>query len=142
MKTADQLECMFFEELQTYNITNFNTLVNSDVDQNDAKIRKCYSSVITRYFIFREKHSELSESELNILYFKLKLDMIAQYFATYPDSDVTVLKAFQNELRSYLKLEPQFDDDPTSSKPDESSDNEVTQEKAEVIKDEQKATKV
>lgn len=142
MKTADQLECMFFEELQTYNITNFNTLVNSDVDQNDAKIRKCYSSVITRYFIFREKHSELSESELNILYFKLKLDMIAQYFATYPDSDVTVLKAFQNELRSYLKLEPQFDDDPTSSEPDESSGNEVTQEKAEVIKDEQKAAKV
>ena len=103
MKTANELEHMFFDELKTYNLTNFHTLVSTDVTQNDAKIRKCYSSVITRYFIFREKHSELSESELNILYFKLKLDMIAQYFATYPDSDVGVLVAFQNEIQAYLK---------------------------------------
>ena len=133
MKTANELEYMFFDELKTYNQTNFHTLATSDVTQNDGKIRKCYSSVITRYFIFREKHEELSEAELNVLYFKLKLDMIAQYFATYPDSDVGVLVAFQNELKTYVE----------SSKSDSTLDeDEVTEQTAEVITNEQTTTKV
>lgn len=107
MKTTAELEKCFFSELAQYNSTNFKTLESADVTKDDAKVHKCYSSVITRYFIFREKHSELSDSELNMLYFKLKLDLIANYFANYPDSDVTTLVAFQKELQNYVELTKQ-----------------------------------
>lgn len=38
-----------------------------------------------------------------MLYFKLKIDMIAYYFSQYPDGDLDYLKAFQLELLQYLK---------------------------------------
>ena len=105
VKTAKELENMFFSELKQYNNTNFKTLLTADLSADDAKAHKSFCSVITRYFIFREKHKEdLSVSELNQLYFELKLDLISQYFAQYPDSTTETLAGFQNELREFVDL--------------------------------------
>lgn len=107
MKTAQELESCFFTELKKYNSTNFNTLLNADLSKNDAKTHKSFSSVITRYFIFREKHSELTEAECNLLYFKLKIDLISSYFAQYPDSSTETLVAFQKELKKFAEAQKQ-----------------------------------
>jgi len=105
VKTAKELENMFFRELKQYNSTNFKTLLTADLSADDAKAHKSFSSVITRYFIFREKHKDdLSVSELNQLYFELKLDLISQYFAQYPESSTETLTGFQNELREFAEL--------------------------------------
>ena len=104
MKTAQELETCFFTELKKYNSTNFNTLLSADLSKNDAKTHKSFSSVITRYFIFREKHSELSDAECNLLYFKLKIDLISNYFAHYPDSSTDTLVAFQKELQQFAEF--------------------------------------
>lgn len=108
MKTAQELENSFFTELKKYNSTNFNTLLTADLSKNDAKTHKSFSSVITRYFIFREKHSELSESECNLLYFKLKIDLISSYFAQYPDSSTETLVAFQQELKKFVESQKEM----------------------------------
>ena len=63
---------------------------------------KAFSSVVTRYFIFREKHDgELTDAEFNMLYFQLKIDLISQYFADYPDSDISTLESFQKSVCDY-----------------------------------------
>lgn len=103
MMNSKELTALFFTELKKYNATNFKTLQNADLTQDDPVVKKCFSAVITRYFIFREKHPEISEPEFNMLYFKLKLDLIAQYFAEYPDTSTDNLVAFQIELNNYIK---------------------------------------
>lgn len=108
MKTAQELENCFFTELKKYNSTNFNTLLTADLSRNDAKTHKSFSSVITRYFIFREKHTELSEAECNLLYFKLKIDLISGYFAQYPDSSTETLIAFQKELQQFVESQKEL----------------------------------
>jgi hypothetical protein len=105
VRTAKELENMFFYELKRYNSTNFKTLLTADLSADDAKAHKSFSSVITRYFIFREKHKDdLSVSELNQLYFELKLDLISQYFAQYPEASTEILTGFQKELREFVDL--------------------------------------
>lgn len=94
---------MFFRDLKKYNTTNFKTIANADLEANDAVVHKAFSSVITRYFIFREKHPEISDVEHNILFFKLSLDLVAQYFMQYPESSPTALYAFQLKLRNYIE---------------------------------------
>ena len=47
MKTAKELENMFFRELKQYNSTNFKTLLTADLSADDAKAHKSFSSVIT-----------------------------------------------------------------------------------------------
>lgn len=103
MISTDELERIFFVDLKSYNNSNFKTLEKSDLSDinNSAVIHKAFSSIVTRYFIFREKHTELSTAELNMLYFQLKIDQIAKYFVDYPESDVRSLQDFQNELRKY-----------------------------------------
>lgn len=94
---------MFFKELKTYNSTNFRTLYKATLKADDAITHKAFSSVITRFFIFCEKHPELSDTEKRILFFQLKIDMIGRYFSEYPDTDLNQLKAFQLELQNYVK---------------------------------------
>lgn len=104
MKSSTELEQMFFKDLRKFNSTNFTKLAKADLTIDDPVVHKAFSSVITRYFIFREKHKdELTEAEMNMLYFKLKLDMVAEYFSEYPESNTDVLIGFQNELRKFLK---------------------------------------
>ena len=103
MLSSNQLVQLFFKDLKQYNATNFKTIAKADLSKNDETVHKAFSSVVTRYFIFKERHPEISEVEHNILYFKLKLDLIARYFTDYPDTTTDNLIAFQLELRNYLK---------------------------------------
>lgn len=102
--TTNELIGLFFRDLKKYNTTNFNHLLNADLSSDDDPVvRKSFSSVITRYFIFREKHPEITDEENKILYFKLKLDMVARYFSEYPDATPEDLVSFQREIRNYVK---------------------------------------
>lgn len=103
MLSSNQLTNLFFSELRNYNLTNFKAIQKADLSIQDASVHKAFSSVVTRYFIFKEKHPELSDTEHNILYFKLKLDLVAKYFSEYPDTSTDNLVAFQIELRDYVK---------------------------------------
>lgn len=105
MKSSiNDIRDLFFRDLKQYNSTNFKTLAKADLSKNSAEIHKAFSSVVTRYFIFREKHiEEFSEAEFNMLYFKLKIDLISQYFSEYPSADVDSLVAFQVELKSFIE---------------------------------------
>ena len=94
---------LFFKELKTYNNTNFRTLLRARLANDDAIVHKSFSSVVTRFFIFCEKHPEMSKTDINVLYFKLKIDMIAKYFSEYPDKSLEQLQSFQNELRAYVE---------------------------------------
>lgn len=93
----------FFSELKSYNTSNFKNIANADLSKQDPVVHKAFSSVVTRYFIFKEKHPEISEGDHNMLYYKLKLDLVAQYFAEYPNTTTDYLIAFQIELKKYVK---------------------------------------
>ena len=107
MTTKELVSC-FFTDLKKYNPTNFKTMTRVDIlnDPNNPVMLKSYSSVITRSLIFREKHPEISNEEYNILYFMLKIDLIASFFAEFPDGDPTDLVAFQKQLRAFVKKHP------------------------------------
>ena len=77
--TTKELVACFFTDLKKYNPTNFKTMTRVDIlnDPTNPVMLKSYSSVITRSLIFREKHPEISNEEYNILYFMLKIDLIA-----------------------------------------------------------------
>ena len=125
MKTSKELTNLFFRDLKTFNATNFKTIEKADLSKQDATVHKAFSSVITRYFIFREKHPEVTDVEHKILYFKLKLDLIANYFAEFPDVSTDNLVAFQIELRQYVKSlkrnDSQGDDEDGDSNEQESA---------------------
>ena len=103
MLSSNELTNLFFRELHSYNSTNFKNIANADLSKQDPVVHKAFSSVVTRYFIFKEKHPEISDAEHNLLYFKLKLDLVAKYFSEYPDTSTDNLIAFQIELRNYMK---------------------------------------
>lgn len=99
------LSNVFFNELKHYNSSNFRSLHQADLSSASPDIIKAFSSVITRYFIFCEKHPEISDIEKRMLYFQLKIDMIARFFANFPNTNTDDLIAFQTELRYYLQNE-------------------------------------
>lgn len=99
---SESLTALFFKELKQYNRTNFKNLCTANIEICDANVVKSFSSVITRYFIFCEKHPEITDMDKNILYFQLKLDMVARFFAKYPKTDIDDLVAFQQELRTFV----------------------------------------
>lgn len=92
---------MFFTELKQYNCSNFKLIDKMDLDCNDPRAYKSCSSVITRYFIFKEHHPEIPESSMNLLYYRLRIDQIARYFSEYPASNIEDLLPFQRELRIF-----------------------------------------
>jgi hypothetical protein len=94
---------VFFKELKQYNTTNYRALLKADLSIEDASTIKAFSSAITRFFIFIEKHPEVTETDRRVLYYKLKLDMVAQFFAEFPESNLDLLKGFQFELQSFDK---------------------------------------
>ena len=103
MSSSLELTKLFFHDLRDYNRTNFKTIENADLSRENATVHKAFSSVVTRYFIFAERHPEISDADRRILYFKLKIDMIARYFSDYPDVNLDLLKAFQLELQQYVR---------------------------------------
>lgn len=100
-KISDITE-LFFHDLKQYNSTNFRTIRLADLSKEDATVYKSFSSVVTRFFIFKERHPEISDNDMRILFFRLRIDMIARYFSEYPASSVEDLVPFQNELRRYV----------------------------------------
>lgn len=109
MKSSTELANLFFKDLKQYNITNFKTIERCDLSKEDAVIHKSFSSVVTRFFIFSEKHPEIAEADLRMLYFKLKIDMIARYFSEYPCTSYDDLRPFQLELQGYAKKSKEDD---------------------------------
>ena len=103
MLSSLELTQTFFKDLKSYNSSNFRTIERAVLDKDDATVHKAFSSVVTRYFIFAERHPEISSEEKRILYFKLKIDMIATYFSEYPDVNLDLLKPFQLELKRYVR---------------------------------------
>lgn len=114
-KNTTPLAYQFFHELKQYNSTNFKALHTADLSTQQPVVIKAFSSVITRYFIFCEKHPELSDIEKRVLYFQLKIDMIARFFANYPDTNTDDLIAFQRELKYYVKEKEDDTDDNSTS---------------------------
>lgn len=107
MVSNQELSDLFFSELKQYNSTNFKTALKADLDKAGDAVFKSFSAVVTRYFIFSEKHPEIPEADKRMLYFKLKIDMVAKYFSLYPDIHVDLLKPFQLEMRSYVEEKKQ-----------------------------------
>jgi len=103
MLSSLELTNLFFSDLKHYNSSNFRAIEKADLSTDDPVVHKAFSSVITRYFIFHEKHPDITDTERRILYFKLKIDMIATYFSKYPDADLDLLKPFQFELKQYAR---------------------------------------
>lgn len=95
----------FFHDLKEYNNKNFRDMCRLDINQVSPKLLKAFSSVITRYFIFLEHHSDLSLSDSRLLFFKLRIDMIGRYFSEYPDTDSDMLRPFQQLLIEYAHKE-------------------------------------
>lgn len=106
---------LFFSELKKYNGTNFRALHSADLAEMNPDVIKAFSSVITRYFIFCEKHPEIPDVDKRVLYFKLKIDMVARFFSNYPDTTADDLVAFQTELNYYEKLMKGVDDNAESA---------------------------
>lgn len=111
MISSKELTQLFFHDLKQYNCTNFRTILKADLSREDATVHKAFSSVVTRYFIFSERHPEVTDTDKRILYFKLKIDMIARYFSNYPDVSLDELKPFQLELKTYVKENRGEDDE-------------------------------
>lgn len=103
MSQVNELVNLFFKELKQYNSTNFHTIEKANLSEDSAIVHKSCSSVVTRFFIFKEKHPEISDAEFKVLYFKLRIDMIARYFSEYPAASLEDLKPFQEELRRYVE---------------------------------------
>lgn len=103
MLSSLELTKLFFHDLKQYNSTNFRTIEKADLSKDDPIVHKAFSSVVTRYFIFAERHPEITDEDKRILYFKLKIDMIARYFSEYPDVNLHLLQPFQLELQQHLR---------------------------------------
>lgn len=103
LSNSKDLSSLFFHDLKRYNITNFKCIEKADLSKEDAMVHKALSSVVTRFFIFQERHPEISSQDMRILYFKLRIDAIARYFAEYPASSYEDLRLFQYELQKYAK---------------------------------------
>lgn len=94
---------LFLRELKQYNGTNFRTLLKVDLSCTGPEVCKAFSSVVTRYFIFLEKHPEISNVDANMLYYRLKIDTVARFFSQYPAASLEDLKPFQREIRIYVE---------------------------------------
>jgi hypothetical protein len=98
----NDLRSLFFGELKEYNNTNYVALLRTDLSAGqDAIVHKAFSSAITRYFIFKSKHPEISNADMNQLYYTAQLDQVALYFAEYPGISLDRLKPFQDSLLAY-----------------------------------------
>ncbi len=106
MVSSTKLTNIFFHDLKKYNSTNFRNIQKADLNDVDANTLKAFSAVVTRYFIFCENHPEIDITDLRVLYYTLRIDLIARYFSEYPSPDIDAtdhLRLFQLELQHYLK---------------------------------------
>ena len=105
MASNSELIKLFFHDLKTYNSSNFRTLENADLTSQSPTVFKSCSSVVTRYFIFKERHPEFSDEDMRLLYYRLGIDQIARYFSEYPSACIEDLKPFQQQLICHVERE-------------------------------------
>jgi hypothetical protein len=100
-----ELTNLFFHDLKQFNPSQFNILCTADLTTIDEDIvtYKACSSVITRFFIFRDKHRDISDIDMKLLYYNLSIDRIAGYFSEYPSASYEDLLPFQFEMKRYVK---------------------------------------
>ena len=89
---------MFFCDMKDFNKNNFKSIHTADLSKLDINAYKSFSSIVTRYFIFCDKHPELSEEMKKLLFYRLKIDLIARFYTNYPAGNVEDLNAFKSEL--------------------------------------------
>lgn len=100
---CNALKEMFLQELKRYNPNNFNRLIKTDLSSESPEALKCYSSAVTRYFIFAENHPEIPREDLNLLYYLLRIDLVAKYFSEYPAAKLEYLRIFQSDLSKFIE---------------------------------------
>lgn len=88
----------FFTDMKAFNKNNFKAIHTADLSNVNLTTYKSFSSIVTRYFIFCDKHPELSEEMKKLLFYKLKIDLIARFYMNYPVGDIEDLRAFKREL--------------------------------------------
>ena len=113
---TSELCMLMFSDLKKYNERNFKSIEHANLDITDDTVidpvvLKSFSSMITRYFIFSDKHPEVTERDMRMLYFKLSIDKVARYFSEYPVADIDDLRPFQMELKRYAKMKRGEEDD-------------------------------
>lgn len=101
LSSVEELSEAFFSDLKKFNKSNFKTLQRIDVEDISPTLLKSFSSVVTRFFIFAERHPELEDIDLKMLYYKLNIDRVSRYFSMFPSGDCVDLKPFQEELRYF-----------------------------------------
>lgn len=101
---SNEISELFLSELKKYNSTNFRAFERADLSVEDPKVFKSCSSVITRFFIFSERHPEIPVQDLKIMYYQLNIDRIAKYFADYPSASYEDLVPFQAELQKFARM--------------------------------------
>lgn len=99
---SNDVVTLFFTDLKHYNPNSWQNVKKADLSNLDATSYKAFSSVVTRYFIFRERHPEISDSDMRKLYYRLRIDMIARYFSEYPAVSAEYLEPFQSEVLAYI----------------------------------------
>jgi len=96
---------MFMEETRHYNVTNFRRLRSClEVPRPvlDQPTWKALTSLVTRYWIFAEKHPEMTASDRNMLYFLIGLDRIGKLMACHPRCDDEEFKGLAEQLLSVI----------------------------------------
>lgn len=101
---SSELCDLMFHDLKKYNERNFKAIEKADLSYENPDVLKAFSSIITRYFIFADRHPEIPERDVRMVYFKLSIDKVARYFSEYPVASMDDLKPFQLELQRYAKL--------------------------------------
>lgn len=102
---------LLFSDLKKYNERNFKSIEKADLSFEDPNVLKAFSSIITRYFIFADKHPEITDRDMRVIYFRLSIDKIAKYFSEYPVANIEDLKPFQVELQRYVKTVKHSEED-------------------------------
>ena len=108
---SSELCDLMFHDLKKYNERNFKAIEKADLSYENPDVLKAFSSIITRYFIFADRHPEIPERDVRMVYFKLSIDKVARYFSEYPVASMDDLKPFQLELQRYAKLRRGEEDD-------------------------------
>lgn len=90
---------LFLHELFKYNKNNYEQLHKStNLDELDINVYKAATSLITRYFIWVQNHPELSEDEVNQMFYILSLDEILQAISEFPQIPVDKLRKLISKL--------------------------------------------
>jgi hypothetical protein len=97
---------MFFDMTRGHNSTNWGKLVvaiKTETPSLNQPTWKALSSLVTRYWLFIEKHPDMSESDCHMLYYILGIDRIGKLISTYPRYSEEDFRSLQEQLRPIIE---------------------------------------